>query len=223
MRWLSLFLTATGLLAIPLAPALAAPDMRFRLTSVGDPATCNGACPKAIVAEGEIVESTPAEFIAFVRRNASDRAARAVVFIHSPGGKVIASMALGRAFRAVGAAAIVARVAPDGQGGGALKAGTCYSACVYALMGAVKRVAPPGSRLGVHRMYTYEAGPDPTGSGASRRRFDDGGMGGALAKYSADMGVSADLIYFAERTPSESIVVLSPKDIARWRLATPKF
>ncbi len=210
------FLLAAGLAA---APASAAPDMTFRMAPVGDPAKCGARCPKAIVAEGEIVESTPATFVDFVRRNARDPSLRSVIFIHSPGGKVIASMALGRAFRAVGAAAIVARVSGDGG----VVAGTCFSACVYALMGAVKRVAPTGSKLGVHRMYTFEQGPDPTGSGAQRRRFDHGGMRDMLAKYSARMGVSGDLVEFAERTPSDSILMLSPRDIARWRLATPNF
>ena len=34
--------------------------------------------------------------------------------------------------------------------------GGCYSACVYALMGAEKRVIPHGSKVGIHRMFTYE-------------------------------------------------------------------
>ena len=35
---------------------------------------------------------------------------------------------------------------------GAVYSGRCYSACVYALMGAATRVAPPQSRVGIHRM-----------------------------------------------------------------------
>lgn len=219
MRSVYALMAGVVLTALAAGPARAAPDMTFRVAPVGDPARCGTRCPKAIVAEGEIVESTPAAFVDFARRNARDPAVRSVIFIHSPGGKVIASMELGRAFRAIGAAAVVARVRSDGS----LVAGTCFSACVYALMGAVKRVAPSGSRLGIHRMYTFENGPDPTGSGQQRRRFDDGGMRDMLAKYSAKMGVSSDLIHFAERTPSDSILMLSPRDIARWRLASPNF
>lgn len=219
MRPVHALMTGLALAAFAAGPGRAAPDMTFRVMPVGEPAKCGTRCPKAIVAEGEIVESTPAAFLAFARRNARDPAVRSVVFIHSPGGKVIASMELGRAFRAIRAAAVVARVRSDGS----LVAGACFSACVYALMGAVKRVAPPGSRLGIHRMYTFENGPDPTGSGQPRRRFDDGGVRDMLARYSMKMGVSSDLILYAERTPSDSILMLDPRDIARWRLASPKF
>lgn len=207
-------------LSLSAAPAIAASDMSFRLTSVGDPARCGDKCAKAIVAEGEIGDSTVRDFVDFVRRNIPDRSVRAVVFLHSPGGKVHASMALGRAFRAVRAAVVVARPLGEGQG---FAAGSCFSACVYALMGGVKRVTPQGSRIGVHRMYMYESGNDPAGGGGQRRRFDDGGMRDVLARYSASMGVSSDLIAYAERTPSEAILMLNPKDIARWRLAAPNF
>ncbi|MFM9152903.1 MAG: hypothetical protein ACKOPC_04745, partial [Methylocystis sp.] len=38
--------------------------------------------------------------------------------------------------------------------------GRCYSACVYALMGGSRRVIPPESRVGVHRMFNYSTNFD---------------------------------------------------------------
>jgi hypothetical protein len=196
-------------------------DMRFSLTTIGG--ACGARCPQAIVADGEITESTPDEFIAFVRANSRARDVRSVVLLNSPGGKVVASMELGRVFRKVGAATVVARAISDGEGRSHLTAGRCFSACVYALMGGRKRVVPAQSLVGVHRMFALEAGADPAGGGGARRRFDNGDMRSVLSRYSEAMGVSRDLINTAERTPTESIHVLSPNEVSRWRLGSTRF
>jgi hypothetical protein len=196
-------------------------DMRFSLTTIGG--ACGARCPQAIVADGEITESTPDEFIAFVRANSRARDVRSVVLLNSPGGKVVASMELGRVFRKVGAATVVARAVSDGEGRSHLTAGRCFSACVYALMGGRKRVVPAQSLVGVHRMFALEAGADPAGGGGARRRFDNGDMRSVLSRYSEAMGVSRDLINTAERTPTESIHVLSPNEVSRWRLGSTRF
>ena len=47
-------------------------------------------------------------------------------------------------------------------------AGECLSACVYAMMGAVRRVAPPGSEVALHRMSIVET---EGGGGAVRRTY----------------------------------------------------
>ena len=112
-------------------------------------------------------------------------------------------MELGRVFRKVGAATVVARAVADSDGRSHLAAGRCFSACVYALMGGRKRVVPAQSLVGVHRMFALEAGADPAGGGGgTRRRFDNGDMRSTLSRYSQAMGVSRELIATAERTPT---------------------
>jgi hypothetical protein len=204
-------------------PARGAEPMTFRLVQVDDSSRCGGQCAQAIAADGEITDSTPQQFLSFVSGNGQGNV-RSVVFLNSPGGKVVASMELGQLFRKLGVAAIVARVAQTYGGSGVLASGQCYSACVYALMGGRKRVIPPQSSVGVHRMFQYEASLDSTAGGLSvRRRYDTGRMHSMLSRYSSQMGVNSGIIDYAERTSSDSLHVLSKGEIARWRLGQPKF
>ena len=132
--------------------------MTFRLVPIGNPAKCKSRCVDAIAADGEITNSTPDAFVAFLMRTFRDPRVRSVVLLNSPGGRVVASMQLGLALRKVGALAIVARAGPGARAvrSVVMTSGGCYSACVYALMGAKKRVIPHGSKVGIHRMFTYE-------------------------------------------------------------------
>jgi hypothetical protein len=206
-------------------PAFAAEEMTFRLVPVGDVTKCRRTCPQVIAAEGEITERTPDQFLQFVNRNLQSANLHAVVFIHSPGGKVIASMEFGKVLRRIGAAAVVARIFSGGADGTTHFAGArCFSACVYALMGGKKRVIPPESEVGIHRMFTYETGVDPAGStGDRRRRYDDGGMASALLRYSGMMGISPGLISEAEHISPDTIHILTRSEITRWHLGVAKF
>ena len=93
---------------------------------------------------------------------------RTVVLLDSQGGYVIASMELGRVFRRIGAATVVAN--------------QCLSACVYAFMGGVKRVAPRGALLGIHRMFAEKSQGLFEPSPSRLRRRLDGGHAGALQR-----------------------------------------
>jgi hypothetical protein len=182
--------------------------MEFRLQSLADGTGCRSHCPRVIVAEGQITNSTPDEFLAFLRENAGDHDLRTVVLINSAGGYVVASMELGQMFRRIGAATIVSH--------------QCLSACVYAFMGGVRRVAPRGTALGIHRMFANMS----SGSWEAprtRRVYDDGSMAGMLMRYSVRMGVSRDLIRYAERISSQSIHMVTGDEMARWRLASRAF
>ena len=138
--------------------------MRFRVARM-DSASCGAKCPRVVVAEGVIEEDTPLEFIDFMRTAVYSSGLRSVVFLNSPGGNVVASMELGMAFRQLHVAAVVAGFGNDGAESGPI-AGECVSACVYAFMGAVRRVAPPVSK----RRPASDVG-DPVRRGRRHRRL----------------------------------------------------
>ena len=109
--------------------------------------------------------------------------------MNSPGGNVVASMELGMAFRRLHVAAVVAGFGSGGAESGPV-AGECASACVYAFMGAVRRVAPPVSRLALHKMSVTLSG---AGADAGvYRRFADPQMVALLSRYAAQHGRDSD-------------------------------
>lgn len=209
-------------LAVAIAPLAGAQAMSFRTVPVGNGVGgCGANCPQVVAAEGEIDESTANAFLSFVQENVGAGNLHGVVLLDSPGGKVNASMEFGRALRRLGMAVIVARPASEYFDAGGLAAGRCYSACVYALMGGKKRVVPPQSRVGIHRMFNYTTSFDLAEGGlVQERNYDDGGMLAKLSRYSNMMGVSSELVNFAERTSSDQLHMLSGEEIVRWRLGS---
>ena len=178
-----------------------------------------GANADVISASGQITEDTPDRFAAFLDANPSLRSPRPVVFLSSPGGRVLASIELGKLLRSVDAVAVIGRVEFDGAGGTVMTNAQCLSACVYALIGARKRVIPSTSLIGIHRMFAYEADVDPTGTTEIiRRRYDNGDLRSFLMRYSSEMGVSPALIAAAEHVPSDNLKILSRAEIRRWHL-----
>ncbi len=207
-------------LALLAADAVQAAPMSFRLEPLSVAGACRaGRCPQAIVAEGQIVNSTPGEFLQFLRENAVNADLRTVVFLHSEGGYVVASMELGQIFRRIGAATVVAR--PSGGEGHFLSA-NCLSACVYAFMGGRKRVAPRGSALGIHRMFANQEQGSWLESRVVRR-YDDGAMAAHLMAYTARMGVSREVIRAAEHISSSALHLVTSEEMARWNLASRVF
>jgi hypothetical protein len=184
--------------------------MAFRSVNL-DSSDCGVDCPQVIVADGVIEAETPQAFVDFARQAPPSRRLR--IFMNSPGGNVAASMELGEDFRRLRAAVEIAGFASTGSRSGPVP-GQCLSACVYALMGATQRVAPPESRIGLHRM----AAPDESGGGLADRR-----MVATLARYAFRMGVSPALVWRAESLTPGALDTLSPVEIARWRLASTRF
>ncbi len=202
-------------------PALAE-DMQFQLIPFGDPGTCGRTCAQVIGADGEIRDDTPGKFLEFVAANLEDSRVRSIVFLNSPGGGVDASMRLGRMFRKTGVLAVVARIAPAEAGQGPavnLPGARCFSACVYALMGAKKRIVPPSSLVGIHRMFFYEDGDAVAArNGQGKRTYGSASFVAKLADYAATMGVSRQLIYAAEKVNPDQIRIVTPSELRRWRL-----
>ena len=110
----------------------------------------------------------------------------------------------------------------DGQGESVIVNAQCFSACVYALIGARKRVIPRQSQVGIHRMFLSVDGVDPAAEAAVRAQHGNNrDMQAFLSRYTSKMGVSPDLIARAERIPSQSLYILSQADIRRWHLGVP--
>jgi hypothetical protein len=202
-------------------------SMTFRLVPLSDPTRCGTDCVEVISAVGEITDSTPNDYVNFLSTHVDDKRLRALVFFSSPGGKVLASMKLGELLRSSGATAVVARVRASEPGSGHnayIAPSACYSACVYALMGGRKRVVPPHSIAGIHRMFDYVGAPDSDSIDHQRQKvYDTGTLGAVLEKYAGVMGVSPEVVAKAETVSSDSIHIVTAKEMRRWRLAVRSF
>ena len=135
---------------------------------------------------------TPLAFVDFLKSGSADTRLRRIVFFNSRGGNVVASMVFGHILRGLRIAGVVGRFEADGDPGPYV--GECLSACVYALMGAVRRVAPPGSEVGLHRMSIVESEGTAFSDRMSTRSFADPPMVAVLGRYARRMGVDPALV-----------------------------
>ena len=226
-RWASLLrrmiIVGAALFAAgaPLTKASAA-DMSFRLATLSG-GLCGSRCPQAIVANGVIEESTPDAFVAFAKSASLDGRLRGMILLNSPGGRVVAAMRLGQIFRQLHVSIAVAGYEEVGQRAGPTT-GHCMSACVYLMMGGVKRVVPPDSQVGIHRMSATGYGDAQAHTSASPSiAYADENMVNSLARYAAQMGVSPTLIRTAETIAPEDIRILTAAEMRNWRLSTAHF
>jgi hypothetical protein len=204
---------ALALVLAPLSSARADDEMTFESVNYGG--------VNAISATGRITDRTPGMFLDFLQKN-SRGSLHAVVFLDSPGGIVLASMQLGTLWRKLGVAAVVARVSGGFFGGnGNLTSGRCLSACVYALIGARKRVIPPQSEVGIHKMFLTVDGADVSALASQKDRATAKSLRSLLSSYASRMGVNPEIIASAERTPSEHLHILTQAEIKRWHLGVP--
>ena len=93
----------------------------------------------------------------------------------------------------------------------------------YAMMGAVRRVAPPGSEVALHRMSIVETRARDGSGQRTKRSFADAPMVQVLARYARRMGVSPALVRAAELLPPETMHVLTPDEMRRWSFAVSQF
>ena len=139
---------AFALVAVAFMPAVAqerGTPMSFHVAPL-ESRECGKHCPDVIVADGVIEAETPQAFVDFLKSGSADTKLRRIVFFNSRGGNVVASMVFGHILRGLRIAGVVGRFDAGGDPGPYV--GECLSACVYALMGAVRRIAPPAARLG---------------------------------------------------------------------------
>ena len=219
---------AASLLGWSTLARAATEPMAFHLDTIASPAACKKHCDRlvsadVISAEGAITNDTADEFLAFLQQHLGDQELRPVVLIHSPGGTVVGAMKLGLMFRKIGAAVIVARaVGEQGSDRAHVVPGACMSACVYAFFGGKRRVIPPVSRLGIHRMAIYAHSHDPAGGEQVTRTYGTDDLVTALSDYTKQMGIDPEVIDEAEQIAPESIHIVTSREILRWRLGSPR-
>jgi len=185
--------------------------MAFRLASDGGTAG-----NEWIVADGEIVASTPADFLGFLKARNVTPGARYEVYLNSPGGSLIGGIRLGEAIRHFGFGTRVAASVPLNFGSGRYQfetdgPGECYSACAFTFLGGKWRIAQDRS-LGVHQHYMDAAIKDPLAKNFSASDLSvQQALSGLLADYVVRMGVDARFLTRASSAlPSE--IYLFPAD-----------
>jgi hypothetical protein len=154
------------LLFLGAGPVTAAtpPLHAMTFTTAAEPYCIAGQCGKAVEAEGIILGLNTIEaFQAYLEAQGS--APPQTVLFNSRGGMFRASIALGELIRLRG---LNTAVRDDHR---------CWSACVYALMGGVKRQVEPDAALGVHVNRPFY-GPTDTvqASDATDMLYDVGGQ-----------------------------------------------
>lgn len=205
----------------------------------GEPDSCGLGCDEWIVAEGEITNGTTDRMRAFLKRLGA-KANKRPIYFHSPGGVTSESLTMGRLMRERGMTARIGRTHPFDcanasardcasakRSGRALVSrltvnqGACYSACVYAIVGARLREVAPEASLGVHASKTVVLGV-PKGviiSAETRARFRADNQQ-AIRRYLVEMAIPPGLLDAAEKVPHETIHVLSREEIVRYKIDT---
>ena len=167
-------------------------------------------CQETLTASGSIEANTPSDFQAALSGVPAERRRGMTIAINSNGGDMAAAMRLGAMFRELRVRVIVARADPARPG--KLRGGFCVSACVYAMMGAERRVALAESLVGLHRMFI------PTGLGA--HRVAEPALVTEVRSYAQGMGVSGNLVIAAESQVPQLVHVMSRAEMTAWGLVT---
>jgi hypothetical protein len=125
------------------APAMT--PMTFALVS-GGPDSCGPGCSQWIVAEGAVLPGAVVAFDEFARQL---KGARPPLVIHSPGGVLDVTLALGRIVRRAGLDTMVARTSRSGETPALALDGECFGACFYLLAAGRGRSAAPGAVVSI--------------------------------------------------------------------------
>lgn len=206
----------------------------------GEPNSCGQGCDEWIAAEGEITNGTADRLRALLKRLGA-KAEKRPIYFNSPGGVTSDSMVMGRLLRERGMTARVGRTLPfdcvssghERECAAAKRSGRtlvsrlhtnrdgCYSACVYAIVGARVREIAPDARLGVHAAKTVILGVPKNViiSAQTRARFKSENQQ-AIRRYLIEMSIPGSLLDAAEKVPHESIHLLTRDEIVRFKIDT---
>lgn len=167
-----------------------------------DPAESkHGPAHWAVFLDGEFDRAAPARLARFV---VEQEISRASVYFNSPGGSLVAAMAIGRLLREQRFSAHVGRRGADLR---KPEGGVCYSACPFAYAGGSRRFLDGDSVLGIHRAANRVPMPD---EGAFEQR-----VAAEATTYLRAMGVSTRLFRMMQTTPHDSIRLLSREEAVR--------
>ncbi len=173
--------------------------MSFHLVS---PARANNGA--VIAAVGTITADVAERFSEFIA-TVDLKPGGGMVRFNSPGGEVLAALAMGDEIRKLGFSTEVetnSQTRPQ-----------CVSACVYAFLGGVYRRAAVG-HIGVHRFYRELALSDP-----DRKAYDSNDLAEAqklaahLVKYVTRMGAGPEIVWRAANTPADQISYLTQDEL----------
>jgi hypothetical protein len=212
------------------------PSMVF-FVAQGDDNSCGPGCSAWIGADGAIDAGAAGRLRALLNR-LGDR--KLPIYFHSPGGSVEGSLAIGRLMRARGLTAGVAWTVPQGcdsrqareeacdrikRSGRDLPAQLdtartmCFSACVYAIVGAAVRDIAPGARLGIHSSSFSFADRDEHIKPPPRvMRETIEASYARLGRYFTEMGIDPALVAAAREISNDRIRVLTRAEIWRFKI-----
>jgi hypothetical protein len=136
-----------------------------------------------------------------------ERIGAATVYFNSPGGKLVAAMAVGRVVRSHGFSTVIGVRTTDVR---QPAAGTCFSACPFAFAGGVQRSMLGGSEVGVH--LAVNSVPVPDEAAFQQRVSQD------AATYLESMGIAPGLLTLMSQASHAAIRPLTPQEAVRLRL-----
>ncbi|MGI9424443.1 MAG: hypothetical protein ACR2PA_14710 [Hyphomicrobiaceae bacterium] len=152
-------------------------------------------------AVGRIEPGTSQDFETFIAANGDEIKS---LHLHSPGGAVRDALAISKLIREKSIETIV----PDDA--------YCASSCPIVFAGGTKRTAGRRAWVGVHRIYAAASSPGKLSDGLAHGQA----ISAEVQEHMVAMGVDARAWIHAMKTPSASLYVFTPKQLASYKLAT---
>jgi hypothetical protein len=218
---------AASVLSLPLSARASdrSLPMHFDLRLQGPADICGTKCKSYIAAVGAITADTPSDFTAFAQGH---NLTGATVVLDSDGGSVHGAIALGREIRKLALDTTVGRlvdlVSPQKGTPRATFSprANCESMCAFVLLAGVHRIVPPEAQVMVHQIWLGDRRDDPTAATYSAEDLvlvqrDIG----RLARYTAEMGASIDMLDLSLRIPPwEPMHAMTRDELQTMRVAT---
>jgi hypothetical protein len=213
------------------------PVMTF-VVAKGEANACGPGCNAWIAADGKIDVAAPQRLRELLAKLGQRKLP---LFLNSPGGAVVGSIALGRLIRSEMLAVSVARTIPSGCNPGRARdiacealmrsgedltadldptGAMCNSGCVLALAGGVVRTVPPWTKLGVHAIgFNLE----DTWIHNSAFVASKSEANAHIVEFLRDMGISNALFDTANVVPFTSRRFLERDELVRFGIDTRSF